>query len=193
MHPSYGSFTGAVDDVFDDLQAILQGADDTLPSTAPDRANSPLTTELDAVVLQIPKDEHGCVKQLSSSTSIFTQTADPVDSNIKKNRRGRRLDRKDSFSKTGCGDGTYESESTVTAVSVPSIVNMVCSAKDDVLAASDAKSQVDVTVENADDSDCTSSVMHREYFSHVRRVNLENLSLVIGSNLPVYQVIQPSI
>jgi len=45
-----------------------------------------------------------------------------------------------------------------------------------------------VTDENADDADCSSSVMHREYFSHVRRVNLENLSLVIGSNLPVFQV-----
>ncbi len=164
-----------------------------MTSTAPDRSNSPLRTAIDATELQISKDEDGCLKQLSSSTSILTQAADLVDPKLKKNRRGRRLDRKESFSKNGCGDGTHESESTVTSVAVPTIINAVCSAKDDALAASDAKSQVDVTVENAEDSDCTSSVMHREYFSHVRRVNLENLSLVIGSNLPVYQVIQPSI
>ena len=177
--------------MFDDLHAALQGSDAGLSSAAPDVMHAPTDREADSKTIQIPSDrEHGCVAQLQPSTSTLSHEGAHVDVKLKKSRRGRRLDRKDS-SKAGCDGGTHESESAVTSVFVPTSINSVCSAKDDALATSEAKSQVEVTDETADDTDCTGSVMHREYFSHVRRVNLENLSLVIGSNLPVFQVVIP--
>jgi hypothetical protein len=80
---------------------------------------------------------------------------------------------------------THEAQSVVTSVAS---FKSEYSVAEDALATSDATSHV-VADDVAEDNDCSSSVMHREYFSHVRRVNLENLSLVIGSNLPVFQVI----
>ncbi len=168
--------------MFDDLQAVLQKVDVALP----DISNSSLDGEI-AQTIENSQDEHGCLQPMQSQ-SIIPHAIDFVDTKSKKSRRERRHDRKNSSSISGSGGGIHEFESAITSVSVPAIISSVCSAKDSALATSDAKSHVAVTEENAEDTECTSSVLHREYFSHVRRVNLENLSLVIGSNLPVYQV-----
>ena len=173
---------GDFNDVFDDLQAVLQKVDDALP----DISNSSLDGEI-AQTIENSQDEHGCLQPMQSP-SILPHAVAFVDPKPKKSRRERRHDRKNSSSISGSGGGIHEFESAITSVSVPAIISSVCSAKDSALATSDAKSHVAVNEENAEDTECTSSVLHREYFSHVRRVNLENLSLVIGSNLPVYQV-----
>ena len=133
--------------------------------------------------------EYGVASETASSASSPAQTAATCDPKPKKSRRGRRTDPKEVAEDHDAGSGgrSRESESAVTSVATAAVVTAVSSASHDAVTA-DSASQVVVTDENADDADCSSSVMHREYFSHVRRVNLENLSLVIGSNLTVFQV-----
>ena len=177
-------FAGPLDDVLVDLQAALHE----------EGVASPICTNLlhdckiDAAKSSSTDDalEYGGVAETSSSASIPALTANPGDLKPKKNRRGRR-----SAGVAGPDGRPREFESTVTSVAAPEAITAVDSSGNDAVATADPKSQVLVTDENADDADCSSPVMHREYFLHVRRVNLENLSLVIGSNLPVFQVHLP--
>jgi hypothetical protein len=177
--------------VSEDLQAALHEVNAApLPSSTPERCNSPYGRESEAKSNKIAADDIGGLPLLPSSTAVLPLS----DPKLKKSRRGRRSDEKVSSANVISAGPIQAFESVVTSVTVSAAMNALSSASNDALSASDAKSQVIATDENdnVDDTGCSSAVMHREYFSHVRRVNLENLSLVIGSNLPVFQVNLPS-
>jgi hypothetical protein len=176
---------GTLKDTFDDLQAALQALPDSESTAASQDHNTfPLGSDMERGKTDISRDEHCSLVQLSSSSSIILPVPAHADSQLKMNYQGRRPSPKDSCMNAGFGGAPHQARNAVTSVTA---FESEISVAEDALATSDATAQVvadDITV----DADCSSPVMHREYFSHVRRVNLENLSLVIGSNLPVFQV-----
>jgi hypothetical protein len=177
--------------VSEDLQAALHELNAaSLPSSTPERCNSPHGRELEAKSSENAAGSVGGPAQLPSSAAVLPLS----DPKLKKSRRGRRSDEKASSASAVSVSPIQASDSVVTSVAVSAAMRVANSSSNDALAASDAKSQAIATDEHesVDDTGCGSAVMHREYFSHVRRVNLENLSLVIGSNLPVFQVNLPS-
>jgi hypothetical protein len=192
MHISKFLLAGALDDVSEDLQAALHELNAaSLPSSTAERCNSPHGRELEAKSSEDSADSVGGPAQLPSSAAVLPL----ADQKMKKSRRGRRSEEKVSSASAVSVGPIQASDSVVTtSVAVSAAMKAANSSSNDALSASDAKLQAIATDEheNADDTGCGSAVMHREYFSHVRRVNLENLSLVIGSNLPVFQVNLPS-
>jgi hypothetical protein len=192
MHVPKFLLAGALDDVSEDLQAALHELNAaSLPSSTAERCNSPHGSELEAKASEDTADSVGGPAQLPSSAAVVPLS----DQKLKKSRRGRRSEEKVSSASAVSVGPIQASDSVVTtSVAVSAAMKAANSSSNDALSASDAKLQAIATDEheNADDTGCGSAVMHREYFSHVRRVNLENLSLVIGSNLPVFQVNLPS-
>jgi hypothetical protein len=183
---SYSSRTGAIQDTIDDLQAALQTLPEAeLPSATHDHTALPLGSDMEWTKAEISRNEQCSLVQLPSSSSRILPDPDHVASQPKKNKQGRRPSPNDSSMSASRVGATHEAQSAVTSVAS---FKSEYSVAEDALATSDATSHV-VADDVAEENDCSSSVMHREYFSHVRRVNLENLSLVIGSNLPVFQVI----
>ncbi len=174
---SYCSSTGALDDAFDDLQAALQASEAALPSGTQDRSESPLSSGNEVAKTESSIDEQCTMIHFPASSSFSLPVADLKP---KKSKQGRRPN-----SNANHVSATHEPSQPTVASDDSRVKDSVA---EDALATSNAKSQVVVADDNVEDTDCSSSVMHREYFSHVRRVNLENLSLVIGSNLPVFQV-----
>jgi hypothetical protein len=154
-----------------------------LPSATPDCSELLPKEGIEGERNERSNSEHSVILQSPVSSSVLPVSA-PVDLNRKKNKQVRR-----SSSRTNRVNATLESQTTVTSVASLATIDAEVSVPEDALATSNAKSQAVVADDVFEDTDCSSSVMHREYFSHVRRVNLENLSLVIGSNLPVFQVI----
>jgi hypothetical protein len=182
--PINATVAGPLDDVFDDLQAALLEAESSdLPaSPALDFSNAPLAGD------NISPSEAGdqcSLLQLPSSTAVAAVGTKPKNS-----RRVRRSNREDVTADVVHVDAS-RSQTSFAPVSTSAVIDTSHSTNHVAVATCEPETQLLDSEEHADDSSCSSCVVHREFFSHVRRVNLENLSLVIGSNLPIFQVVSP--
>ena len=202
LHPTHGiasscvvllsdSLAGPLGDVLVDLQAVLHEEGVTSPAASSDCETLLHGSRNDAKNTSSSFEalEYGVASETASTASSPAQTAATCDPKPKESRRGRRTEPNEVAEDhdDGSGGRSRASESAVNSVATAASVTAVSSASHDAVTA-DPASQVVVTDENADDADCSSSVMHRDYAMHVRRVILENMSLVIGSNLTVFQV-----